>query len=496
LIDNKIHIFWFKRELRIEDNEALQAACSSGKPLLVIYLYEKSIWENPHYSARHLNFIKESLRELGSQCAVLGLKLQCVEAEALPFFQKIKEHYKIDAVYSTRETGLDITYKRDLEVQNFLRSNQIVWNEYQNNGVLRAINNRDDWKKAWYAYMQSPLCTLPEGVIIETSAELITFVDDQFDELDLETPEHDFQKGGRAHFEQWSTSFFEARLEYYNQYISKPDRSHFGCSRLSPYISWGVCSIREVYQRAETIRGKSAFKRELTAFKSRLRWQSHFIQKFEQEPRMEFEAVNKGFLEMNQPLNERYIEAWKSGKTGYPLVDAAQRSVASCGYLNFRMRAMVTSFLTHHLFQHFTTGSAWLARQFLDFEPGIHYGQFQMQAGLTGTNTVRVYNPTKNAQEHDPEAIFIKKWVPELRELPVQFAIEPWKMTAMEEQLYNFKLGMDYPQRIVLLQETRAYALDKLYSHRKSDKAHLERLRILKTHTIRKPSDKDDAKQI
>lgn len=480
----------------MEDNEGLHAAISSGKPLILIYLYEKSIWENPHYSSRHLYFIKESLQELVLQCSAMGLKLHCISSEAVAFFQKIEKYFKIDTVFSTRETGLDVTFQRDQAVQQFFRRNQISWKEFQNNGVLRAISNREDWKKSWYAYMRSPLVNISESLKVTTSKKLEVFMEDQFVKLDLETPAHEFQKGGRKNYKRWRDSFFETRLPYYNKYISKPARSHYGCSRLSPYISWGICSIREVYQYVEILREKSAYKRELTAFTSRLRWQSHFIQKFESEPRMEFEAVNKGFLELNQPINELYVEAWKTGKTGFPLVDAAQRSVVFCGYLNFRMRAMVTSFLTHHLFQHFSTGSAWLARQFLDFEPGIHYGQFQMQAGLTGTNTVRVYNPVKNALDHDPEAQFIKKWVPELRELPSQFAIEPWKMTPMEEQLYNVKLGVDYPERIVDLKKTRAHALDTLYTQRKSEPAQQERLRILKTHTIRKPSEKDDAKQI
>ena len=159
------------------------------------------------------------------------------------------------------------------------------------------------------------------------------------------------------------------------------------------------------------------------------------------------------------------------------------RCLNETGYLNFRMRALVVSFFTHNLWQPWQAASKHLSQMFLDFEPGIHYPQLQMQAGETGTNMLRIYNPIKNSLEHDPDATFIKKWVPELAEIPLAFIHEPWKLTQMEQELYSFKLGIHYPYPIVDLEKSRKYSSDILWGLRKKSVVKKDSKRILDKHT-------------
>ncbi len=221
---------------------------------------------------------------------------------------------------------------------------------------------------------------------------------------------------------------------------------------------------------------------------SRLRWQGHFIQKFEMEHTMEEASINKGFHKLKKSISKNYQEAWKSGKTGFPIIDACMRCLNETGYLNFRMRALVVSFFTHNLWQPWQEATTHLSQMFLDFEPGIHFPQLQMQAGETGINMLRIYNPVKNSYEHDPDANFIKKWVPELRRLNTPFAHEPYLMTDMEQELYDFKLGVDYPNPIVNLNITRKKASDTLWELRNNITVKKEAKRILDKHTLPKRS--------
>ena len=483
---NTINIFWFKRDLRLYDNDALNAILLKGKPVLLVYILEPSLVADKHYSNRHWQFIAESISNLNEQLKIHNTSIVVLKGTVISIFKQILKTYTVNAVYSTEETGLQLTYVRDKAFKKFCQEQTINWQEFRNGGVVRGLKNRNTWRESWYTYMGTTIAhpNLKGATFLKIDTTnltpyLIAKVPHTNTTLSL-------QKGGRTAGLEWAASFFEERIKFYATHISKPELARYGCSRLSPYFAWGCLSVREIYQQGVQLKTTSAHKKSLSAFMSRLRWQAHFVQKFEMEPRIEFEAFNKGYLQMKQPLNEEHVTLWKSGKTGYPLVDASLRAVKETGYLNFRMRAMCVSFLTHHLFQHFSTGAAWLAQQFLDFEPGIHYAQFQMQAGLTATNTIRIYNPTKNAQEHDAAAVFIKKWIPELRGLPNNLAIEPWETTAMEQMMYNTVLGVDYPHRMVDISVTRKHALTQIFNIRKQTTTIREKKRILNVHTLKR----------
>ena len=470
-----INIFWFKRDLRLLDNGPLNNAVSQKEKLLLIYCFEPSLKKNRHYSTKHWNFIRESINDLNIFLKNIDTHIHTYNKEITDVLKEIQEKFIVKKIFSHNETGLNVTFERDILLKEFCQNNSIQWEEEINNGVFRGLKNRKNWIKKWRDHMKSP--------VVLFKGEKNDFINIKKKQNFKVKDSKILQKGGVSSGIKYLDSFLDSRHTKYQNNISKPEASRTSCSRLSPYISWGNISTRYAWQRAkEQIQnGKSKF--QLNGFTSRLRWQAHFIQKFEMECQMEFRSVNKGYQNLVKPINKKFISAWEKGKTGYPLVDASMRCVVETGYLNFRMRALLVSFLTHHLWQPWQSGVIHLARNFLDFEPGIHYSQFQMQAGETGINMIRIYNPTKNAKEHDKEGIFIKKWIPELKKIPTPLLFEPWKMSLIDQETYECTIGKDYPNPIVDISETYKYSASKLWRIKSDPKVKEESSRILQKHT-------------
>ena len=375
--------------------------------------------------------------------------------------QHTRQNGGIHRILTHEETGHLKSFARDKAVRRWCRTHSISIIEYSQTGVTRCLKSRDDFSKKFQAFVNSNLYETPteeqlrclrqrlvQGLVLHRQCE--SPLDPRQDEI-VEIPlehrgdRHDRQRGGESEGLAILESFLLHRGRHYSSGISSPNTSWTTGGRISPFVTWGNLSTRYIIhmlkQRQEELRQRKhekilnpvdgPFLRSLSAFSSRMHWRSHFIQKLETEPQMEARDLCSAYQHLRrQPgdWNQDYYNAWSTGTTGFPFVDACMRCLITHGWLNFRMRAMLVSFATYNLWLDWKRIAPHLARVFLDYEPGIHYPQLQMQSGTTGINAMRVYNVTKQGKDQDPDGVFIKKYVPELASVPLEYIHEPSKM--------------------------------------------------------------------
>ncbi len=456
-------LVWLKRDVRIHDHPALTLAAGLGS-VLPVYVVEPELWSQPDASARQWEFVAEALAGLREDLAGIGVPLVVRVGDAVQVLEGLCRRHGINRIISHEETGNLWTYARDRRVAAWARSAGVTWVEVPQSGVVRRLPTRDMWAASRDGFMSSPVLPVPAlqavagvepGLI--PSARALKLTPD---------PCPHRQLGGRGQGLELVESFLSRRGEPYRVAMSSPLSAERACSRLSPHFAWGTLSVREVVQATATRQAERPGGRwggSLSSFQSRLAWRDHFMQKLEDQPSIETRDLHPVAVTRLRETDAARLTAWENGETGLPFLDACLRYVRATGWLNFRMRAMVISVASYHLWLDWRATGAHLARVFTDYEPGIHWPQVQMQSGTTGINIPRIYNPVKQGLDQDPRGAFTRRWLPELASVPDAFLQEPWLWPDARRLL-----GHRYPEPIVDVASAAREARDRIWTARQT----------------------------
>lgn len=499
--EHTTHVLWFKRDLRTQDHEPLRQAIVaalgrngfSGPPsgaVLCLYIHEPSATRVPEFARQHSAFLRECLDDLKRQIQDLGGDLLEVVGEAVDVFERLRVHWGATKptrthleLWAHQETTSGRDYKRDRSVKRWSAQHGIAVHEFAQDAVVRGRTRQVAHGKAFEAHLraacQEDLVLLQRGDCEGAWAAMPWFNAEPFTIPQGAGEDRPGRvRGGRAVALERLVLFTRFdRLAAYPRFISTPQEAEDGCSRLSPHLSFGTISDREVVRaandaanlaakslpesRAKWVQKASAF------FAQRLYWRSGYHQMLERHPELEQGGDVQALMGLREPhFDALRFERWAAGRTGFPMVDASMRMLHEIGWVNMRMRGMLASFALNELWLPPKEVGLHLARLFLDLDTAIHWAQIAIHAGTLSSSRPLFYNPVKQAQDHDPTGRFVRRWVPELAQVSAAKIIEPWQMSEVDQVQAGCRIGLDYPMPMVDFKAASKCAKDRVYALR------------------------------
>ena len=470
-------LLWHRTDLRIEDNPALERAAAlaqrQGETVQPVFVFDPQFYgEKALACDSRIEFMHECLASLREQYRERGSELTLLHGEPAERFASLLDDQESEKtqLYYTRHPTARYGARRDQQFENRIHDH-IDSNGRQRELDIRAVpegaivfdarerdvDSREGWAEQCEAYLTGDEHSPPDADVLvpETKAiESDVTIEEVEARYDIDSTKHDVPRGGHRAARRRLDWFTRAKvIDQYPGGISPPAEAEQRTSRLSPYLRFGVLSARQVYQAGVE---RAGAERARDLFESRLFWNRHFRQKLADNPRLTEEAVNpvfRGMYASDEEHDPDLIEAWKQGRTGFPMVDASMRALVETGWLNFRMRAMVASFFGYILKQWWKVGADFMYYHLIDADPAINYAQWQMQCGLVGCHPNRIYNPRKQVRENDPDGEFIREYVPELRDLPTEFLDRPERTPIHVQRECGLRIGgepdADYPYPVV-----------------------------------------------
>ncbi len=433
-------LYLHKRDFRFFDNEILTWLEANQAAFFSVYVWEPSLMATSEFADMHQFAVTQALDALRTSYKKDGICLIECLGEMVDRLEALHERIGFDTLVSHMEHGTQGTFARDIAVKGWCKAKGIKWTEFAGSTVKRGLKNRDEREKIWKAHMTERMKPVPKNLAgLPISNGILQQFESQVNDfrqaMAVKHKALDFANRLQPVSERAAHNtlqeFLTDRSVKYRGGISSPNTALTHGSRLSVHLAWGTVSIRCIYRTAQQKMfelenplpdGKPSasdrrHKLSLKSFTARLHWRDHFIQRLEDQPDMPDHALSSAFESIAFLDAPDRLEAWRHGLTGEPMVDACMRCLQETGFINFRMRSMCISYGVYGLHLDWRLLGRALAEIFLDYEPGIHWSQVQMQAGVVGINTIRVYSPQKQLLDQDPECQFVKRWIPELAQV-------------------------------------------------------------------------------
>jgi len=467
-------IFWIREDFRIENNPALSFATQNHDNVIALYIYNNNDFDDKREAQKWWVF--KSLEILKKDLSDYQINLEIVKGDELEIFSKFNKKDKL-SVYWNKIYEPDVIAIgkkiRDLFIKNeinykYFKGN--ILNEFQeitkNDGTPFKVFT-PFWRNAEQVYLNKPLS---KNYIVKKKTKKISFFKKCIEPNDI-LPKKDWYKKFDKY---WKVSendskkilknLIENKIKDYG--TSRDIPSIEGTSKLSPYIKHGQIHVDNIWKKCSEIKSKGIGYRK---YINELGWREFSHSLINYFPEFLKGNFRKEFDKFPWAKNEKFLKAWKKGMTGYPIVDAGMRELYETGWMHNRIRMVVGSFLVKHLRINWTEGEKHFRNCLLDFNKANNVAQWQWVAGC-GADAApyfRIFNPILQGEKFDKEGIYVKKWVPELKNVPNKFIHKPWEMELKYQEAIKTIIGKDYPGPIVVHEKARAAALEAFQSLKK-----------------------------
>lgn len=402
----KVNIFWFRRDLRLDDNVGFYKALNGKFPVLPIFIFDTEILEQLPKDDARVTFIHDSIQTMHQKLQeVYGSGIATFHGKPLEIFKKITDDFDVQNVITNRDYE-PYALKRDAEIENYLSSKNIGLYTFKDHVIFekKEVVKEDGtpylvytpymkkWKERFkeYDFKIFDTSSLLDKCLKNENFPSLTFTDIGFKRSKIKVPDFDIS---------------QTIIQNYQETRNFPGIDQ--TSKLSPHLRFGTVGIRQVIEKAIAEKNET--------FWNELIWREFFIQILWHFPETQHRAFKKVYDRIEWRNNEEEFEKWKTGNTGYPLVDAGMRQLNNTGWMHNRVRMVVGSFLCKHLLIDWRWGEAYFAEKLLDYEMASNVGNWQWVAGcgVDAAPYFRVFNPTTQIEKFDKEHTYIKKWVPE-----------------------------------------------------------------------------------